>query len=170
MFPDPLEIVFFVNSGSEANDLALRLARAHTRSKNTIVVDRAYHGHTLGTLDVSPYKYENSKEYALVSSTKTSADYIWKVPCPDTFRGEHRGDDAAHRYADYVKRICKLIKNKGESPGAFIVESGMSVAGVILPPQGYLSKCAAHIRNEGGVYIADEVQVSYIEILQTKFI
>lgn len=155
MLPDPLEVVFFCNSGSEANDLALRLARAYSDgSENTIVVDRAYHGHTLGTLQVSPYKYEKGKEHI-----HTDSSTIYKVPCPDTYRGAHRDPTTAGKmYASYVEEGCKQFQSKGEKVRAFIVEGGMSVAGVILPPPGYLPACADAVRSAGGLYIADEVQ------------
>lgn len=131
--PDPLDIVVFVNSGSEANDLALRLARAFTKSNNTIVVDGAYHGHTLSVLEVSPYKYEHTKEYTLKKQGggkgpyMTPGNHIWKVPCPDTYRGPHQGEDAGQKYADYVKEACDYYSNSGEPVGAFILEGGMSV-------------------------------------------
>ena len=206
---DALQVVFFVNSGSEANDLALRLARAYTRCNNTIVVDGAYHGHTLATLDVSPYKYEHSKEYTLrryspvssvpttfdttsSSSTKTSshhhssshAPHIYKVPCPDTYRGEYHGPTAGTNYAAKVQEACNYFANQQqpnqtttnfnnlnpndeENPsssstvGAFLIEGGMSVAGVILPPPDYLYKSVQAVRSAGGVYIADEVQTGF---------
>lgn len=161
--PDPLSKVIFVNSGSEANDLALRLARAYSGSKNTIVVDGAYHGHTLSLLEVSPYKYEHSKEFHLTTNGNylSPGKHIWKVPCPDTYRGEHRGRDAGAKYASYVEEACQHYKDRGESIGAFIVEGGMSVAGVILPPPEYLERCVAAVRAAGGVYIADEVQTGF---------
>lgn len=166
--PDSLEVVFFVNSGSEANDLALRLARAYTRSKNTIVVDGAYHGHTLATLEVSPYKYEHSAEFSLsapITGTEyaTPGPHIWKVPCPDTFRGRHRDvTDAAEKYAEYVRQACAhYLQQQNEKVGAFIVEGGMSVAGVILPPPTYLKQCVEAVHQAGGVYIADEVQTGF---------
>ena len=162
--PDPLEVVVFVNSGSEANDLALRLARAYTGSKNTIVVDGGYHGHTLGCLEVSPYKYEHSKEFSLRSNGNyaTPGKHIWKVPSPDTYRGEHRDKaTAGAKYAKYVEDACTFYKENNESVGAFIVEGGMSVAGVILPPGDYLRKSVDAVRGAGGVYIADEVQTGF---------
>jgi len=167
--PDPLEVVFFCNSGSEANDLALRLARAYSGSRNTIVVDGAYHGHTLATLEVSPYKYEHSGEFSLISPTADNKQspapgpHIYKVPCPDTYRGKHaRAVDAATKYADYVRQACDYyVKERGETVGAFIVEGGMSVAGVILPPPTYLQQCIDAVHNAGGVYIADEVQTGF---------
>lgn len=134
--PDPLQVVVFVNSGSEANDLALRLARAYTQSKNTIVVEGAYHGHTLSVLEVSPYKYQHSKEFELQQQQQgegigplfhTPGPHIWQVPCPDTYRGRHTGDTAGKDYAKYVQQGCQYFQSKGETTGAIIMEGGMSV-------------------------------------------
>jgi len=170
--------VFLVNSGSEANDLALRLARACTKSNNVICVDHAYHGHTLATLDVSPYKFK-SREFDTCrtatadaddgtntgtsnsTSTSTPGRNIIKVPCPDTYRGLHRGEDAAQKYANYVTEACETFQNRGEKVGAFLLEGGMSVAGVILPPPSYLRQCVEAVRSAGGLYIADEVQTGF---------
>lgn len=165
LLPAPLEVVFFVNSGSEANDLALRLARAHAGgSRNAIVVDRAYHGHTLATIEISPYKFENGKEINLVQNGpfKTPGKHIWKVPCPDIYRGPHTdANTAGELYADYVKKACDAYTSRGEVVSAFIIESGMSVAGVVLPPSGYLKHAVGFVRNAGGVFIADEVQTGF---------
>jgi len=164
LLPDPLQKVFFVNSGSEANDLALRLAKATTLSSNFICVDHAYHGHTLSVLEVSPYKYKQSQEFLScgIDGTKSPGNHIMEVPCPDTYRGVHRGDDAGDRYAEYVVEACEQLQSKGETLAAMIVEGGMSVGGVILPPKGYLSKCANTVQKSmGGLFIADEVQTGF---------
>jgi ethanolamine-phosphate phospho-lyase len=166
LLPEPLNVVFFCNSGSEANDLALRLARAYSGgSSNTIVVDGAYHGHTLGVLEVSPYKYESGTEYEHVRSayngsrSSSPGKHIWKVPCPDTFRGEFKDKSTAgSMYARHVADACEYYTQNGELVRAFIVEGGMSVAGVILPPSNYLAESAKAVRQAGGLYIADEVQ------------
>lgn len=172
--PKPLEKVIFVNSGSEANDLALRLARAYTSSKNTIVIDGGYHGHTLSALEVSPYKYEHSKEFDLTPqgyvdnegeklAYKTPGRHIWKIPCPDTYRGRHRGDksDVGKRYAKYVQSACDYFNSLGESAGAFIMEGGMSVGGVIFPPNDFIRDSVKMVREAGGIFIADEVQTGF---------
>lgn len=162
LLPEGLEKVFFVNSGSEANDLALRLARAYSKSKNCIVVDHAYHGHTLATLEVSPYKFDHSKEYQSDDGKfHLPGPHIWKVPCPDTFRGLHRGENAGTEYAQYVVDSCKAIISKGETVSAFIIEGGLSVGGVILPPKDYLKISVDSVREAGGLYIADEVQTAF---------
>ena len=176
------------------------------------------HGHTLGALEISPYKYEHSNEYngklmptPPSSSTESSSSeptptqsssssyyssntpgrHIYKVPCPDTYRGIHRvqrrrrrrnhsdNDDdndnnfadcdstkeeneAGSKYAKYVQDACEYYTNVcGESVNAFIVEGGMSVAGVILPPSNYIETCVTAIRQAGGLYIADEVQTGF---------
>ena len=174
LLPDPLEVVFLVNSGSEANDLALRLARAATGSDNTICVDGAYHGHTLACLEVSPYKYEKSEEFDLQPQIEdlppgydnpiTPSKKIWKVPSPCTYRGLHRGEDAAESYAEYVEEACRVYtQERGEELGAFIVEGGMSVAGVILPPTSYLKKAVGVIREAGGLYIAEKSRPDLVD-------
>ena len=160
--PDPLEVVFFVNSGSEANDLALRLARAYSGVSNTIVVEGSYHGHTCAVLEVSPYKYEHSKEFDLQPNGpyKTPGSHIWKVPAPDIYRGPHTDPHTAGKdYARYVVEACQHYGQGNVS--AFIVEGGMSIPGVILPPPGYLQHSVAAVRAAGGLYIADEVQTGF---------
>lgn len=157
-FPPPLcdGVVFFVNSGSEANDLALRLARAArpNRRGSVIVVEHAYHGHTLAAIDLSPYKFEHPS-----FDGRGQADWVTTCPAPDTFRGPHRGSDAGVQYAQYVEEACEEAgKDGAHGICAFFIESGMSVAGVILPPEGYLQRCYAAVRSAGGVCIADEVQ------------
>ncbi|CAJ1406447.1 unnamed protein product [Effrenium voratum] len=146
-----LEVCFFVNSGSEANDLAVRLAFARTKSRKIVVVDHGYHGHTQQTIEISPYKFDHK-------GGEGPKPNIHKVPCPCTFRGPFRGPDASEKYAATVAQACQ---ESAEGVAAFFVESGMSVGGVILPPKGYLSACYAAVRNAGGVCVADEVQVGF---------
>ncbi len=165
LLPQPLTKVFFVNSGSEANDLALRLARAYSKSKNFICVDHAYHGHTLATLEVSPYKYKKSKEF----KDKSPGDHIFQVPCPDIYRGPHRGPDAAERYSAYVREACDKIVNRGEKLAAFIIEGGMSVGGVILPPPNYFEMCSHAVRSAGGIVITDEIQTGLGRLGETRW-
>ena len=177
LLPQSLNVVFFVNSGSEANDLALRLARVYKQSKQSdkhkgkehiITLDHAYHGHTLATLDVSPYKHRQGNEL-------TCPEHVSTVPCPDVYRGVHsinressnRDDtkqqeiEAGEKYSTYVEEECKRITSKRSSLSAFIMEGGMSVAGVILPPRSYLRRCVDAVHDAGGLYIADEVQTGF---------
>lgn len=172
-FADSLTKVFFVNSGSEANDLALRLARAYNtkqqkdlhvqkqqQSKQCIItIDHAYHGHTMATLDCSPYKHHQGTEIT------ECPDYVKRVPYPDIYRGVHSNckdeTEATEKYSTYVEDACREITSNGDSVSAFLMEGGMSVAGVILPPKSYISRCVRAVRNAGGLYIADEVQTGF---------
>ena len=170
--PHPLNKVFFVNSGSEANDLALRLARVYSGgSRNVIMVENAYHGHTLGTLDVSPYKFSKSREYRDCLSDRgngfeTPGDHLYEVPCPDLYRGRYykKNKQRSFEQYDYAKDVengCLFFKQRNQNVSAFIIEGGMSVGGVILPPPSYLKRCAKAVRDAGGLYIADEVQTGF---------
>jgi 4-aminobutyrate aminotransferase-like enzyme/Ser/Thr protein kinase RdoA (MazF antagonist) len=152
--PDPLSVCFFVNSGTEANDLALRLARAHTGSKEIIVLDHAYHGHSPSLIEISPYKCEGPGGEGL-------AAHAHKVPMPDTFRGPYRGADAGERSAGEVRRVVENLDGDGRTVGAFLAESFISCGGQIVPPPGFLAAAADAVRAAGGVFIADEVQVGF---------
>lgn len=143
--------VFFVNSGSEGNELALRLARAHTGGKDMLVVDHAYHGNTTGAIDLSPYKFNKPNGGG-------APEWVQVVPVADVYRGEHRGDDAAERYASAVDGAVQRIRARGGRLAGFIAETFPSVGGQIIPPDGYLPSVYARVRAEGGVCIADEVQ------------
>ena len=81
--PNSLEVCYFTNSGSESNDLALRIARSYSNSHESIVLSSAYHGHTASLIDVSPYKF-------LGSGGKGKPSFVHVIPVPDRFRGEHR--------------------------------------------------------------------------------
>ena len=84
--PTGLEVCFFTNSGSEANDLALRMARQYTESKETIVLDGAYHGNLLSLIEISPYKHD-------APGGSGAPDFVYTLPIPDPFRGKYRGED-----------------------------------------------------------------------------
>jgi 4-aminobutyrate aminotransferase-like enzyme/Ser/Thr protein kinase RdoA (MazF antagonist) len=152
--PDPLGVCFFVNSGTEANDLALRLARSHTGTKEIIVLDHAYHGHSPSLIEISPYKCEGPGGEGL-------AEHAHKVPMPDTYRGPHRGADAGKRYADEVRRVVEAVAGNGRKVGAFLAESLISCGGQVIPPPGFLAAATDAVRAAGGVFIADEVQVGF---------
>ena len=148
--PDPLEVCFFVNSGSEANELALRLARAHTDSRDLIVLDHAYHGNTTTLIDISPYKHNGPGGAGAPS-------WVHKVPQPDPYRSTY--DDDAQGYAEYVSQCIGAL---GEAKlCGFIAESMPSVGGQIVLPKDYLALVYKAVRDAGGVCIADEVQTGY---------
>jgi 4-aminobutyrate aminotransferase-like enzyme len=153
-FPEPLDVCFFVNSGTEANDLALRLARAHTASKEIIVLDHAYHGHSPSLIEISPYKCEGPGGEGL-------AEHAHKVSMPDPYRGPHRGPDAGHAYAEEVRKMIAEINDSGGKLGAFMAESLIGCGGQVIPAPDFLSAATDAVRTAGGVTIADEVQVGF---------
>ncbi|MEM7676948.1 MAG: aminotransferase class III-fold pyridoxal phosphate-dependent enzyme, partial [Myxococcota bacterium] len=151
--PEPLEVCFFLNSASEANELALRLARVHTGAREAIVVDAGYHGHTLSTIDISAYKFNGP-------GGEGAPDWVHVVPAADPYRGPFSGsdDDIGARYADTVAEVVRSLEARQIKPAAFICEAFPSVGGQIVPPAGYLRDAYAHVREAGGLCIADEVQ------------
>ena len=152
--PDDLNVCFFTNSGSESNDLALRLARNKTQSKDTIVLDGAYHGHVSSLIDISPYKH-NSK------GGSGPPSYVHTLPMPDPFRGKYRGQKALNGYIDELKQILLSIKKQGKQLSAFVVEPIMGCGGQVILPDGFLKQSFELVRNAGGICIADEVQIGF---------
>jgi 4-aminobutyrate aminotransferase-like enzyme/Ser/Thr protein kinase RdoA (MazF antagonist) len=152
-FPDPFEVCFFVNSGSEANELALRLARAHTGAKGMVTPDHGYHGNTTGAIDLSAYKF-NAK------GGVGPSDWVELVEVADDYRGRFRREDQdrAQHYADLVDGAIKRLTDRNINIAGFIAETFPSVGGQIIPPRGYLRAVYAKIRAAGGLCIADEVQ------------
>ncbi len=149
--PSELGVCFFVASGSEANELALRLARAYTGAKDLLVMDAAYHGHTTTLIDISPYKHNGP-------GGSGPPDWVHVTPIPDVYRGAHRGLDAGAKYADEVAEVIHRLKR---GLCGYIAETCPSVAGQILLPPGFLPAVYAHVRAAGGVCIADEVQTGF---------
>lgn len=152
--PDPLDTVFLVNSGSEASDLAIRLATAATGRRDVIAVREAYHGWTYATDAVSTSTADNPNALA------TRPDWVHTVESPNSFRGKYRGDDA-HRYATDAVAQIEAMTAQGRPPAAFICEPVYGNAGGMALPDGYLHQVYAAVRAAGGVAIADEVQVGY---------
>jgi 4-aminobutyrate aminotransferase-like enzyme len=154
--PDPLAVCFFVNSGSEANELALRMARAHTGGSGVVSIEGGYHGNSQTLVDVSHYKYAGA-------GGSGAPEWSRAVPMPDDYRGLFRRDvvDRADRYAAFVSTAFQELGAAGHQPAAFIAESILSCGGQIEPPQGYLPAAVAHARRAGAVYIADEVQIGF---------
>ena len=149
--PDPLNVCYFVNSGSEANDLALRLAYAHTGRKDIVVLEGAYHGHLSSLIAISPYKFDGP-------GGTGEPNHVIQAPVPDTFRGRVRDQNAVK---DYVEQLIIKVESGSGGIAAFICESLLGCGGQIELPPDYLHQVYCYIRNEGGVCIADEVQVGF---------
>ena len=154
--PSHLQVCFFTNSGSESNDLAIRLARNYTNSNHTIVIEGAYHGHTAATIEVSPYKYGGP-------GGKGAAKFIHQVPMPDTYRGSWRasGADTLEYYVQHVDSILDSLNRKDEQVSAFISESILGCGGQIFFPEGFLALANEKVQKVGGLCIADEVQIGF---------
>jgi len=152
-FPDSLNKVFFVNSGSAASDLAIRMAQTHTGNRNVMVLEHGYHGHTRLGVDISHYKFGSK-------GGRGQAEYILKAPIPDTFRGEFRNDDGSAG-KQYALKAGKILNQVDQPIAAFIAEPIVGCAGQVPLAKDYLKHIYPMIRKAGGVCISDEVQTGF---------
>ncbi|MCV6600305.1 MAG: aminotransferase class III-fold pyridoxal phosphate-dependent enzyme [Cohaesibacter sp.] len=155
--PDPLSVCYFTCSGSEANELAMRIARTVTGNSDMICLDWAYHGNSAANIAISPYKFNRAGGAGCPQSTQIAQ-------MPDPYRGEFKGYgiDASKAYTKSVAEKISIIRAKGhEGPAAFIAESMLGCGGQIVLPNGYLAEAYKHVRATGGLCIADEVQVGF---------
>ncbi|MDZ4328840.1 MAG: aminotransferase family protein [Pseudomonas sp.] len=153
--PDGMDRVFLVNSGSEANDLAIRLAWAYSGGRDIVSVLEAYHGWTVGADAVSTSIADNPR------ALSSRPDWVHPVTAPNTYRGEFRGPDSAPDYVRSVEHNLAKIAAQGRQLAGFICEPVYGNAGGISLPPGYLKQVYGMVRAQGGVCIADEVQVGY---------
>ncbi len=102
LLPDPLRVCFLVNSGSEANDLALRLARAHTGARDALVLDHAYHGNLTSQIDLSPYKFNRAGGHGRPDGT-------WVCQLPDAYRGPHRDLPPSEQASAYARSVSEQL-------------------------------------------------------------
>ena len=152
-FPAKLNKVYFVNSGSEASDLAMRITRMHTGYKKVMVMEHGYHGHTQAATDISDYKFNNPKGQG-------QKDYVLKTQIPDTYRGKYKLD-SGNPGEKYAEEAIVQIENSGEPIAAFISEPIVGCAGQVPLADGYLKKLYPAIRKQGGICISDEVQTGF---------
>src|SRR5258706_15641747 len=151
--PGDLKVCYFVNSGSEANDLALLMARAYTGNYDVIALRNSYHGGNasgMGMTAHSTWKFNVPHSFG-----------VHHAAVPDPYRGPHgRNDpDAGKKYAADVKQLIDFA-TPGQVAG-FIAESIQGVGGVVVFPDGYLKHVYEHVRAAGGICIADEVQAGF---------
>jgi 4-aminobutyrate aminotransferase-like enzyme/Ser/Thr protein kinase RdoA (MazF antagonist) len=150
--PPELSVLHFVNSGSEANELAIRMVKANTGSRDIIASEVGYHGNSNMCIDISSYKFDGKGGQGAPGHTHI-------FPLPDAFRGKYRGENTANKYAEEVQKQIDIVHEKGRNVGAFIIEPIISCGGQIELPEGFLTKAYTNIRNAGGLCISDEVQV-----------
>lgn len=123
--PAELDVAMFSCTGTEANELALRIARTCTGGTGLIVAENAYHGNSFAIAEISTE--DNMPE--------DRSDYIVTVPPPDTYRGRYRGADPAERYAAHLRRAIETLNQRGIVLAAFIVDTIFSSSGVVVPPR-----------------------------------
>lgn len=150
--PKELSVLHFVNSGSEANELAIRMVKANTSSDQMIVSEVGYHGNTNACIDISSYKFDGK-------GGSGAPEHTHVFPLPDVYRGKYRGNDRSEKYAQEVQKLIDKIHRKDKKVGAVIIESIISCGGQIELPKGFLSAIFKMVRKAGGLCISDEVQV-----------
>ncbi|WP_312153380.1 aminotransferase [Pseudomonas sp.] len=155
MAPPGFDRVFLVNSGTEANDLAIRLAWAYSGGRDLLSVLEAYHGWSVATDAISTSIADNPQ------ALETRPDWVHPVEAPNTFRGRYRGPDSAGDYLRDVDAKLADLDARGRQLAGMICEPVYGNAGGISLPAGYLRDAYAKVRARGGVCIADEVQVGY---------
>ncbi|AUC86289.1 peptidase M23 [Polaribacter sp. ALD11] len=149
--PPELNVLHFVNSGSEANELAIRMVKAVTGEKDMIASEVGYHGNANMCIDISSYKFDGKGGNGAPEHTQI-------FPLPDAFRGKYRGKNAASKYVEEVVKCIDNIKQKGRNIGGFIIEPIISCGGQVELPEGFLTEVYNKIREAGGICISDEVQ------------
>lgn len=152
-FPPSLDVAFLVNSGSEANELAMRLAKNYTGQKDWIVSEVGYHGNTNGCIDISSYKFDGA-------GGKGKPEYTHVLPIPDLYRGLYRAIDphASTKYISHLQEVLDQLHQKKRGPAALIFESIISCGGQVELPDKFLAEAYNLVRKAGGLCIADEVQ------------
>ncbi|MGX1929750.1 aminotransferase class III-fold pyridoxal phosphate-dependent enzyme [Flagellimonas sp. 2504JD4-2] len=150
--PPELSVLHFVNSGSEANELAIRMVKAVTGERDIIASEVGYHGNSNMCIDISSYKFDGK-------GGSGAPEHTHIFPLPDAFRGKHRGKDTGKLYAEEVQFQIEAIQEKGRGVGAFIIEPIISCGGQVELPEGFLPLAYEYVRKAGGLCISDEVQV-----------
>ena len=149
--PEELSVLHFVNSGSEANELAIRMVKANTNSNEIIASEHGYHGNTNKTISISSYKFDGKG-----GTGKPENTHIF--PIPNAFRGKYRGENTADNYVEEVQLLIDKIHKQHKKIGGFIIEPIISCGGQVELPKGFLEATYKKIRKAGGLCISDEVQ------------
>jgi len=155
-FPKKLNKIFFVCTGSEANDLALRIAKTYTNAKNVLVIDNAYHGHTNSLIDLSPYKF-NSK------GGEGKKDYVHVLRMPDSIRGKWTAKKSnwVNQYIDEAAYLINKNFTKKNLLSSFFFESILGCGGQVVLPKNYLKNIFKLVKQKQALCIADEVQTGF---------
>ena len=155
-FPKKLNTVFFVCTGSEANDLAYRISQAYTKSNDVLVMDNAYHGHTNSLIDLSPYKFNGR-------GGNGQKEHVHIAEMPDGIRGKWLYSDKnwIKQYTNQVKLLIDKININKRKLSCFFIESILGCGGQIILPKNYLKEIYQLIKKNNALLIADEVQTGF---------
>jgi 4-aminobutyrate aminotransferase-like enzyme/Ser/Thr protein kinase RdoA (MazF antagonist) len=151
LFPDNLNKVFFVNSGTEANDLAQRLANNFTNRNDRIVVEMGYHGHTSELINLSPYKYNGKGGLG-------KKEHICELPLPKQYKGKY---DDVNDYLTEAKEMIQKNMSEGRSYSSFLLEPISGCGGQVPLMTGYLEALVPWLQRKGMLVISDEVQIGF---------
>jgi len=160
--PGDLSVCMFTCTGSESNDLALRIARAYTGHRAFMMSSNAYHGCSHLTSKVTPsVETGNEKGYAAFEPSKSKHSHVYPFRAPDVYArvpdsNDNRSD--TEYFLASVSESLERMKQKSCSPAAVIIDPYFMSDGILDPPKGYLQGVASLVRSAGGLYIADEVQ------------
>jgi 4-aminobutyrate aminotransferase-like enzyme len=147
-FPDKLCRIFYVNSGSAASDLAIRLARTFTARSGQLVLEHGYHGNTKISIDISSYKFDGK-------GGQGPAAFVTKLPLPKLFQGEFDNGEA------FAQQALGIINNIAETPAAFIAEPISGRGGQVPLAAGYLKTLKPELERNKILTIIDEVQTGF---------
>jgi len=158
-FPKKLDTVFFVCTGSEANDLAYRIAKIYTKSKDVLVMNNAYHGHTNELINLSPYKF-NGK------GGEGKKSYVHVAEMPDGIRGKwkYSHKDWVNKYINQAKILIEKINYKKKKLSCFFTESILGCGGQIILPKNYLKEIYKLVKKNNSLFIVDEVQTGFARV------
>ena len=151
--PEGLDTVMFVNSGSEANEIAWRLATSYTGGSGGIVTAFAYHGVTAATAALSPEQWPNAER----------PPHVATISAPDSYRGPHRAEQPGWpaRYAAEVDNALAVLDRQDVRPAALFLDALFTSDGIFAPPAGHLREVVRRVHDAGGLYVADEVQCGH---------
>jgi len=148
--PGNLSICMFVCTGTEANDLAFRIARTVTGNEGAIVTEEAYHGNSIVVTELSTEEYPATER----------PDYLEAIEAPNAYRGSYRYDepDFGEKYAGFADDAIEKLAGRGKCPAMFMCDNIFSSNGILTPPPEYLQGVYRRVRAAGGLIVADEIQ------------
>lgn len=152
--PGDLDAVAFVCTGTEANDLAIQIARILTGKEGVIVTEASYHGNSALVTQLSTD----------VVPAEERADFVGTIEPPNTYRGPFREgehQDLAAHYAAMAVDAMAGLDERGMGTAALMIDSSFDSNGILIPPDGYLANLTGKVRDAGGIVIMDEVQAGY---------